>query len=1351
MSICVTDDEVAKRYPKAAMRDHVEKKAMWAGALEPIVHEDYYYENVSETDASSTKKLKAKKSKKIVESFVVVGSDDESSVVISESDVSDVDEIEVKATNTVKKKAARMNIVCTGKKTKVYTPTILKCFDEAVVNAADHATRNPEDMRELRIGFNDVGEVSVRNDGPGFEIIKHPTTNMYVPGQLVSEYLCGTNLDNDPENVQGGSHGIGIKLPNTHADRFTIETVEKNLVRHLYYKQTFTERNTVTGEPIVIDLSKRGASKDLTKEQKIPHTTITYQICYALLGYPGFDATDPTNKVTKSTVACYSELFLTRTLRMAAWFADKQVKVYFNDQLIPVNSLKDYAQITSTYCPVPWGFVATRTSKAKSGRSIVDVYPMNIVIGVKPFDTGYETFSIINGVITRADSCLEPIKKSIVDAVMDEVAKTKIFDEKKTGIKLQRKYVNDILFLFVTTHLKNPKWSSQTKESVPNMGVNLNYIIDASAISTVTNHVKTMLKEYVVPELLDNVKEKKPVSSKIRTCKYEKAKFAGTSDSDNCFLFLSEGDSAEGLIKKGMRAKGFPIKKERVGRLTLGGVIPNMRKEIIVKETKSGPKMFRSEMVQENGFVQTFEHALGLKFGTKYDETNIGELNYGKIVIATDQDTDGNFIKGLVCNMLQITSQKLIDGLVYVLDTPLIRAMPTKANEKVLEFSTQLEFEQWCEVNTGSPTITTPGYKIEYFKGLGGHNDMAAESMFSNFVHRLIKLHTDDHTEDYFNRLYGIDVSIRKTELCTAVVQMQPPSNDVPDGVHPWNPSELIVKKKTSKKSEAVINLSTIRHRNITNFLQHECKVFQLNNIERMLISAQDGMAETRKLILAGVIKAFRSNTKKKVCILSGEIMSSMNYTHGDASMCNGIIGMAQNFRGGRNIPLLRPLGQFGTMDTGGKDHASPRYVYVKSNSKVVNALYPREDDHLLKYKYEEGEKCQPVWFMPTIGPIFESNKIPATGWSQDVHARNVYTVIDNVRIMVNANDVNSKLNPMYIETYGFNGRIVIVDGIEYSIGCYEIISSNSLRITELPLKTWTVPYHATLKENKSIEVAHHFIGSAVDIEVTFKAGVLAKLRTELTNAGTTAEPSGSVAQISTTGDNPQSTNTHNEIFDPIIKMLGLAKAHKPILNLYDSINDRVVNFKNYGDILRNWYPLRRELYCKRVEREIIITELKIIRAENISRLLNIYWDLNLVGCTKAQLNTKLTDMKFQLIASNDLDSPSDIITENLRSAILGGKTDATTNVLTNVTTLVATNASYTYLSSQRVIDITVENREEQDKKIITLKERLAYLLGNIDNIIKETWLGEIDRLEEAIKEGRRTEWLFDDFKKLNI
>ena len=48
------------------------------------------------------------------------------------------------------------------------------------------------------------------------------------------------------------------------------------------------------------------------------------------------------------------------------------------------------------------------------------------------------------------------------------------------------------------------------------------------------------------------------------------------------------------------------------------------------------------------------------------------------------------------------------------------------------------------------------------------------------------------------------------------------------------------------------------------------------------------------------------------------------------------IIGLAQNFVGSNNLNLLQPMGQFGTRLNGGKDSASPRYIFTMLRSAAA-------------------------------------------------------------------------------------------------------------------------------------------------------------------------------------------------------------------------------------------------------------------------------------------------------------------------------------------------------------------------------------------------------------------------------
>jgi hypothetical protein len=55
------------------------------------------------------------------------------------------------------------------------------------------------------------------------------------------------------------------------------------------------------------------------------------------------------------------------------------------------------------------------------------------------------------------------------------------------------------------------------------------------------------------------------------------------------------------------------------------------------------------------------------------------------------------------------------------------------------------------------------------------------------------------------------------------------------------------------------------------------------------------------------------AGSEVKVAQLAGYVAEHTAYHHGEASLVATIVGMAQDFPGSNNVPLLQPLGQFGT------------------------------------------------------------------------------------------------------------------------------------------------------------------------------------------------------------------------------------------------------------------------------------------------------------------------------------------------------------------------------------------------------------------------------------------------------
>ena len=96
-----------------------------------------------------------------------------------------------------------------------------------------------------------------------------------------------------------------------------------------------------------------------------------------------------------------------------------------------------------------------------------------------------------------------------------------------------------------------------------------------------------------------------------------------------------------------------------------------------------------------------------------------------------------------------------------------------------------------------------------------------------------------------------------------------------------------------------------------------------------------DGLKPSQRKILFSCFKR-KLTAEIKVAQLSGYTSEHAAYHHGEASLNGAIINMAQDFIGSNNLNLLMPNGQFGTRLDGGKDAASPRYVFTQL-MKITN------------------------------------------------------------------------------------------------------------------------------------------------------------------------------------------------------------------------------------------------------------------------------------------------------------------------------------------------------------------------------------------------------------------------------
>ncbi|ABC01260.1 DNA topoisomerase IV subunit B [Mycoplasma capricolum] len=199
-------------------------------------------------------------------------------------------------------------------------------------------------------------------------------------------------------------------------------------------------------------------------------------------------------------------------------------------------------------------------------------------------------------------------------------------------------------------------------------------------------------------------------------------------------LYLVEGDSAGGSAKSG-RDRNFQA------ILPLRGKVINSEKAKLVDLLK-------------NEEIQSIINAIGAGVGKDFD---ISDINYGKIIIMTDADTDGAHIQTLLLTFFYRHMKDLIiHKKVYIALPPLYKI--TFNDKSFIYLWDEEELNKFNKTNTKK-------YEIQRYKGLGEMNaDQLWQTTMDPKNRKIIQVTISDGllAERMFKTLMGDDVEKRK-------------------------------------------------------------------------------------------------------------------------------------------------------------------------------------------------------------------------------------------------------------------------------------------------------------------------------------------------------------------------------------------------------------------------------------------------------------------------------------------------------------------------------------------------------------------------------------------------------------
>jgi DNA topoisomerase-2 len=292
--------------------------------------------------------------------------------------------------------------------------------------------------------------------------------------------------------------------------------------------------------------------------------------------------------------------------------------------------------------------------------------------------------------------------------------------------------------------------------------------------------------------------------------------------------------------------------------------------------------------------------------------------------------------------------------------------------------------------------------------------------------------------------------------------------------------------------------------------------------------------------------KLFTKQSEIKVAQLTGFISDKTCYHHGEQSLNMAIVNMAQRFVGSNNINILMPSGQYGTRLLGGKDHASPRYIFTYLNP-IIRKVFREEDDPILNYLDDDGIPVEPEYYLPIIPMVLVNGAEGiGTGFSTQILPYNPLDIIDNIKNMMDDKPLK-ELKPYF---HGFKGKISQEEKTFSITGNYEV-SNGDLVIDELPIGMWTSVYKEFLNDLEEKKEILKFTNENTDEDVHFRITLDGKKVDDLSD---------------------------KELVQKfkLIKKISITNMH-----LYDK-DDRIKKYTNVNDILKEFYAVRLIAYTTR-------------------------------------------------------------------------------------------------------------------------------------------------------------------------
>ena len=543
---------------------------------------------------------------------------------------------------------------------------------EIVDNSVDEALAGF--CTEIDVSINEDGSVTVIDNGRGIPTGIHKKAGIPAVEVVFTILHAGGKFGGGGYKVSGGLHGVGASVVNALSNWLEVEISRDGKV----YKQRYERGNVIY------------KLKEIGKTDKTG-TKVTFM---------------PDDTMLRTRLR--EMAFLTKGLKIN--LEDKREGKEQRESFHYEGGIKEFiAYLNKTKTALYDKIIYIEGNKD-------DIY---VEVAMQHNDSYNElTLSFVNNINTPEGGMhLTGFKSAITKVFNDYARSNKILKEKDPS--LSGEDIREGLTAIISIKIADPQFEGQTKQKLGNSEAR------GAVESVVTEQLTYFLEQN--PSVAKTICEKSVLAQRAREAARKArdltrrktaldgfnlpGKLADCSDknSENCEIFIVEGDSAGGSAKSAR-------KRETQAILPLRGKILNVEKA-------------RLDRILGNAEIRTMITAFGTGIHEDFD---ISKLRYNKIIIMTDADVDGAHISTLLLTFFYRFMPDLIKkGHVYLAQPPLYKL---EKNKKVWYAYSDEELSAiLAEVGRDQNN------KIQRYKGLG---EMDASQLWETTMdpeHRILK------------------------------------------------------------------------------------------------------------------------------------------------------------------------------------------------------------------------------------------------------------------------------------------------------------------------------------------------------------------------------------------------------------------------------------------------------------------------------------------------------------------------------------------------------------------------------------------------------------------------------------